>query len=155
MYDARQIANWFIQRAAAEGRRFTIMQLLKLIYIAHGWYLEMTGGAPLSRNKIEAWKHGPVIPDVYRVFRQQGIDIAHADGSFPSQVDTYSANVLDYVYRNYGNINAGRLSQMTHEPGGPWDTASRQFGFFAPITNEMILPHYQAKRLQYQSRQNG
>ena len=29
MYDARQIANWFIRRAAQEGRSLSIMSLLK------------------------------------------------------------------------------------------------------------------------------
>lgn len=154
MYDARQIANWFISRALRDGRRFSIMQLLKLIYIAHGWYLEITGGAPLVRNKIEAWKHGPVIPDVYRVFRPQGIDINRIDPAFPDQVDSHSANVLEYVYLNYGNIPAGRLSDMTHVPGGPWETASRQFGYFAPITNDLILPHYRAIRARFQQGQN-
>ena len=38
MYDARQIANWFVRRAAQDGRRLTIMQVLKLVDISHGWH---------------------------------------------------------------------------------------------------------------------
>ena len=38
------------------------MQLLKLIYVAHGWHLETSSGNPLIQNKIEAWKFGQVIP---------------------------------------------------------------------------------------------
>lgn len=155
MYDARQIANWFIRRAMSEGEHLSIMQLLKLIYIAHGWFLEITGGAPLIKNKIEAWKHGPVVPDVYREFRGQGIDSLQPAHGFDAAIDAYSANILEYVYNNYGKVPAIQLSNMTHESGGPWDIASRRYGFFAPITNDLILAHYQEKRRQYQRRSNG
>lgn len=145
MYDARQIANWFVQRAGRDGKQLSIMQLLKLVYISHGWYLEMSG-APLIRNKIEAWKHGPVIPDVYRAFRGQDINVAVTIPGFNSLNDAYAENILEQIYQGYGKLHAFQLSDMTHEPGGPWDTASRRFGYFAPITNDLILAHYRQKR---------
>ncbi len=145
MYDARQIANWFVERAARDGRRFTIMQLLKLVYISHGWHLEMHA-SPLINNKIEAWKFGPVIPDVYNTFRRQGVEI-----NAPVQVDNrpippHVAHLLDQIYSSYGNLSAQRLSDITHEDGSPWKQATLLWGYFAPIPNELILPHYQAKR---------
>lgn len=154
MYDARQIANWFVQRASADNRQLSIMQLLKLVYIAHGWHLEMAN-APLIKNRIEAWKHGPVIPDVYNSFWRQGIDVSKPVNLFGNNVDAYTANLLEYVYSNYGNLSARRLSDLTHEPGGPWETATKKFGYFAPITNDLILPHYQMKRRAYQAVVNG
>lgn len=146
MYDARQIANWFVTRAAREGRSLSIMQLLKLVYISHGWYMEMSG-APLIRNKIEAWKHGPVIPDVYHAFRRQGVDVSQAVSGFGMELNSYVEGVLEQIYQIYGKLPARRLSDMTHEPGGPWELASKRFGFFAPITNDLILSHYRQKRL--------
>ncbi len=146
MYDARQIANWFVQRAGIDGKRLSIMQLLKLVYISHGWYLEMSG-APLIRNKIEAWKHGPVIPDVYRAFRGQDINVAVPVPGFPAINNSYAENILEQIYQSYGKLHAFQLSDLTHEPGSPWDTASKRFGFFAPITNDLILAHYRQKRL--------
>ena len=145
MYDARQVANWFVQRAGREGKRLSIMQLLKLVYIAHGWYMEMSG-APLIRNKIEAWKHGPVIPDVYSAFRKQGIDIKSPAPGHSAVMNSYVENVLEQIYQGYGKLPARRLSEMTHEPGGPWETASKKYGYFAPITNDLILSHYRLKR---------
>lgn len=146
MYDARQIANWFVQRAARDGKQLSIMQLLKLVYISHGWYLEMSG-APLIRNKIEAWKHGPVIPDVYRAFRGQNINVTVPVPGFPTINNSYAENILEQIYQGYGKLHAFQLSDLTHEPGSPWDTASKRFGFFAPITNDLILAHYRQKRL--------
>ena len=67
-YDARQIANWFVNRAARDEK---VMSMLKLTYFAHGWNLE-TKETPLFSNRVEAWQHGPVIgmsisPSVRRV----------------------------------------------------------------------------------------
>ena len=150
MYDARQIANWFVQRARRDGRRLSIMQLLKLVYISHGWYMEMSG-APLIRNKIEAWKHGPVIPDVYHAFRGQGIDVANPINGFGDGLNLYVENILEQIYQLYGRMPARQLSDLTHEPGGPWETASKRFGYFAPITNDLIFSHYRQKRLKAQA----
>ncbi|MBO0661818.1 DUF4065 domain-containing protein [Jiella sp. MQZ9-1] len=145
MYDARFIANWFVSRAASEGKRLTIMQLLKLVYIAHGWHLEMRK-APLVLNKIEAWKYGPVIPDVYAAYRNQGVEIT-APLSLPSgQIEPSDRHLLEQIYQIYGSMGAVQLSNLTHEPGGPWDTATRQRGWFAPIPNDLIRAHYESKR---------
>lgn len=145
MYDARQIANWFVERARQDSQTLSIMSILKLVYIAHGWHLEMRN-SPLIRNKIEAWKHGPVIPDVYNAFRRQGIDIQDVVPVSGAEISAYDEHLLEEIYRLYGHLPATRLSEMTHEPGGPWDTATKMWGWFAPIPNELIQPHYVAKR---------
>lgn len=151
MYDARQIANWFVQRAANDNRQLTIMQLLKLVYIAHGWHLEMRG-SPLVANKIEAWKYGPVIPDVYNAFRRQGIHISAPVPNADPNVTEYDAHLLNEIYRIYGHLSAQALSDMTHETGSPWQIATQRGGWFAPIPNDLILPHYQQKRQAAQSK---
>lgn len=152
MFDARQIANWFVLRAKKDGRQLSIMQLLKLVYIAHGWHLEMRG-APLFTNKIEAWRHGPVIPDVYRDFRGQGVAISDAIPGFDAgNFQPEYTNFLEQIYNIYGGMSAFALSELTHKPGGPWETATKQRGWFAPITDEIIRPHYVMMREQ--ARQN-
>lgn len=145
MYDARQIANWFVERAKQDGRVLSIMSLLKLVYIAHGWHLEMRN-SPLITNKIEAWKYGPVIPDVYNAFRRQGIDVSQTVSVKNRQMSPADAHLLNEIYRIYGRLPATVLSDMTHEPGGPWEQATRQRGWFAPITNDLIRSHYLQKR---------
>ncbi|MBD8891800.1 Panacea domain-containing protein [Roseibium litorale] len=147
MYDARQIANWFIARAMQDQKPVTIMKLLKLVYVSHGWYLEMVG-APLIRNRIEAWKYGPVIPDVYSVFSGSGASpIGNVLPGYDSTgLDDFTQKFLEQIYNLYGNKSAIELSNMTHETGGPWDIASRRNGYFAPIDNETIVQHYRLKR---------
>ena len=65
---ARAVANEFIHLAKADGRSLTPLQLIKLTYIAHGWMLTLYG-RPLIVDEVEAWKYGPVIPDLYQATR--------------------------------------------------------------------------------------
>lgn len=145
IYDARQIANWFIDRSAKDGRVISIMSLLKLAYIAHGWNLEMRN-TPLFNNRIEAWRYGPVIPDVYNAFRPQGINSTQMVESFVLPTDATDVGFLEQIYKIYGGMSPFRLSQLTHEAGGPWETASKLGGSYAEIPNDMILGHYVQKR---------
>jgi uncharacterized phage-associated protein len=146
-YDARQIANWFVTRAKRDGESLSIMTLLKLTYIAHGWHLEMRNAAPLFENQIEVWQYGPVIPDVYNSFRQQGI---HVSETIHNVLDVELAkedeNLLEQVYNIYGKLSAFQLSELTNMPGGPWDIATKAGGYYAPIPNELIHQHYMLKR---------
>ncbi len=50
-YDSRQIANWFIRRAPDDGQSMSIMHVLKLVYMAHGWTLA-TLDRPLIMDRI-------------------------------------------------------------------------------------------------------
>ncbi|CUH85154.1 putative phage-associated protein [Thalassovita mediterranea] len=146
MYDARQIANWFVGRFAQEGKKASIMTLLKLVYIAHGWFLE-TRLRPMFPNQIQAWKHGPVIPDIYREFRSQGIDIKSKIPNFDDcSIADEDVCLLEDIFRIYGSMSPFVLSDLTHIPGGPWDIATKRGGNYAEITNDLILAHYQAKR---------
>lgn len=144
-YDARQITNWFIQRAAKDGRSLSIMSLLKLVYIAHGWNLEMRE-TPLFHNRIEAWQYGPVIPEVYSTFRPQGVSVNSPDPSFSSDVASEDDKFLHQIYDIYGKMSPFKLSDLTHEAGGPWETATKWGGWYAEIPNEIIQSHYVSKR---------
>ena len=144
-YDARQIANWFIQRAGLDGKVLSIMSLLKLVYISHGWHLEMHD-QPLISNRVEAWRYGPVIPDVYHAFESQGLQVRSIVGGFSCELDERSTVLLEQVYGIYGSMTSSQLSNLTHVFGGPWQIASRIGGSYAEIPDELIKLHYQAKR---------
>jgi uncharacterized phage-associated protein len=145
-YDARQVANWFVTRSKREGRTISIMSLLKLTYIAHGWHLEMRD-APLFSNQVEAWRYGPVIPDVYNDFRGQGVDVRGEIQTVPSaQFAPEDESLLDQIWKIYGGLSAFRLSDLTHVPGGPWDLATKMGGNYAPIPDELIKQHYMLLR---------
>jgi uncharacterized phage-associated protein len=145
-YDARQIANWFVTRAQRDGKVLSIMSLLKLTYIAHGWHLEMRN-APLFKNTIEAWQYGPVIPDVYNDFRKNGVVVnSPATTVVAANLPEADVNLLEQIWNIYGSLSAFRLSDLTHQQGGPWQIARSIGGYYAEIPNELILQHYRLLR---------
>ena len=56
---------------AIGGGNLTLLQILKMTYLSHGYTLAITG-KPLIYNKVEAWKYGPVIPIVYNALSKYG-----------------------------------------------------------------------------------
>ena len=83
------VANYFVVRAAENDKMLDIIQLVKLVYLAHGWCLGITG-KPLLSSQVEAWRYGPVIPEVYYAFRQQGT----VTRPFPMSVSALITKIL-------------------------------------------------------------
>jgi uncharacterized phage-associated protein len=154
-FDSRAIANRILDIASERGLRLTMMQLLKLVYIAHGWWLTYSNGRPLTTDKPQAWQYGPVHPLVYRAFRQFGAQPISGRAYDPETGFAYSANVssdvdsvLESVVQSYGPLHAYRLSDMTHQPGTPWDRATKTWGNYAPISDMSIKEHFDELRRQ-------
>ena len=141
MYDARQIANWFIRRAHRDKRVLSVSSILKLTYISHGQYLAQHG-MPLFTNEIQAWKYGPVIVDVYNSFRRQGMEVSVPLRNLPDIEKPSDIGLLEEVWDQYSHRSAAELSRLTHISGGPWDLARKIGGWYAPIPYELIEQHY-------------
>ena len=153
MYSSRQIANYFIKKSQASGQELTPMKLIKLCYIAHGWYLGLYGQQLLSEI-IYAWKYGPVIDTIYKDFKQYGSNqitellFEENQKNYPLP-DNKIMPFLDAIWNAYGGFNAIELSAMTHEKGTPWDTVWNIRGGknqqYAIIPNDIIEEHYKSK----------
>lgn len=120
-YPALTIAKWFIAWASAEDEELSNLKLQKLLYYAQGHYLAQRG-VPLFQEDIQAWAHGPVVPRVYREFKEFGatpIALADADAFRWDDVDPDTAEFLGQLWNTYGGYSAGRLRRMTHDET-PW-----------------------------------
>jgi len=145
-YPAGAIANWFLDKAESAGRTLTPMQVLKLVYFAHGWHLAISDTEPLIEERVEAWKFGPVVPDLYREFRtfkaggivgRATMSIASGDGNYEvvqpsipasraSGTSGYLAQLLEAMWDRYGHLDGLTMSQLTHREGTPWDIVWNQ-----------------------------
>lgn len=121
------VAQYFLAQMDEDaGDLISNLKLQKLVYYAQGFALALYG-RPLYPERIEAWTHGPVVPDLYQEFRGYGSDpIPHPDETDFSIYDVQTRELLDEVYAVYGQFSAWKLRDMTHsEP--PWrDTPSGQ-----------------------------
>jgi len=134
------VANRFIEIGKESGSKdLTLMKLLKLVYFAHGWHLALAD-RPLIDEQLEAWKFGPVAPEVYNSFRGMGsepirtpveaivnfnMDSLDEPIKFETPM-TPSEPRLEAFFKKiwdvYGKWTAYQLSELTHQPGTPWHT---------------------------------
>lgn len=163
-YDSRAVANYFVEKSCADGRILTVSELIKLVFLAHGWYLGITG-KPLIYHKIEAWGPGPVIGKVYDAFRHQLSAVRHPalTGSFPyrAKFDEDAKEIMDRIYNAYSkrlkNLRGSKsspattLSHMTCKEGTPWKRVFEKKGRFARIPNALIKDYYEELAEKYSS----
>ena len=64
------VADYFIANARGP---LTPLQVIKMVYIAHGYSLAILG-EPLVEEAVEAWRYGPVLPSVYYAAKRYGGD---------------------------------------------------------------------------------
>ena len=124
------IANFFLQKSK---NGLTLMKILKLSYIAHGFKLGLDWG-PMSNELAQAWKFGPVFPSVYHKFKRANpysIKVPAQDDTgkiISSQFDERDLKVLNLIDEIYGDVEAWRLSRLTHLEGTPWYIAYHEKG---------------------------
>ncbi|MFV0634622.1 Panacea domain-containing protein [Demequina sp.] len=120
MYRAREIARWFIAWANADDEAaLTNLKLQKLLYYAQGTHFAVKG-EPLFEDEIQAWAHGPVIPDVYHCYKQFGGSPVSDEEPFEwTVVDREDAKILVLVWNTFGSKSAWKLREMTHQES-PW-----------------------------------
>jgi uncharacterized phage-associated protein len=133
MLSARDVARYFLSKVDEDsGDGISNLKLQKLVYYAQGYHLALYG-RPLFAERIEAWEHGPVVPELYRVYREHGsAPIPVPDGfelprqafASPEEHDRTKA-LLDEVYDVFGQYSAWKLRNMTHEEQ-PWKAAYRE-----------------------------
>lgn len=142
MYDVLTIADSILKIAKEAGRQLTPLQLMKLVYVAHGWSLGL-GRGDLFSDRIEAWKYGPVIPDLYQATKRWGrapIPLANIEGGI--EVDASTEAFLQDVFDKYGHMDGIALSALTHRPGTPWFMVYQDGEFGIEIPDDLIKGHY-------------
>lgn len=144
-YESTIVADEFLQLASKSNDTLTPMQLLKLVYLAHGWMLGIYG-VPLIRESIEAWRYGPVIPDLYhkvKKFRDQPVDrSALSSGQQVESLGEREKKLIEDVYKKYGKLSGIQLSMLTHKKGSPWDQCYEDGKRNIRISNDIIEDYF-------------
>lgn len=145
MFSAQDIAKWFLIRDRAEDNELEIsnLKLQKLLYYAQGVYLAITN-KPLFSNEILAWKHGPVVKEVYDNFCSNGGNIIEynpreEDRDIIRKIENNenARDTLEFVIEEFGQYTAWKLREMTHKER-PWLSTKRN----EVINNELIRSYF-------------
>lgn len=128
MLSCYDVANFFLAQANEEiGDLISNLKLQKLTYYAQGFFLAINN-EPLFPEEIEAWTHGPVVPELYHHYKE------HKSNAIPSPTDldfsVYDQNTQDFlneIYSVFGQFSAWKLRNMTHDEP-PWRDVAEEAG---------------------------
>lgn len=155
-YSSKAVANTFLEISKEKGvTDVSPMKLQKLIYYAHAWHLAFLE-KPLIKEEIQAWKFGPVIPDIYFEFKEfgnshitsQATELLFSEKGLELAAPTVSSDdknaltLIQEVIRIYGHYSPIQLSNLTHSDGEPWKLVADKYNEELPrgieIPNSLI-----------------
>lgn len=156
LYHPKYIANFFIRKGVEENNPLNQMQVIKLTYIAHGWYLALKD-KPLINELVEAWQFGPVIYSLYHRLKHHYnkpiTEELKVDTVFDEvfKQDSETQRFLGGIWENYKKYSGIQLSDLTHAPYTPWQETIKPFEQSGHIprnliiSNDLIKRHYKSK----------
>lgn len=129
--------------ARRSGWSLSNLELQKILYLAHMFYLGRTG-EPLVGGSFQAWDYGPVHPTLYhhaKVFGSSPVE--NIFRSVPDLADeTPEARILDEAFDELSDNRPGQLVAATHRSGGAWDRNYVPAARHVIIPNDQILEEY-------------
>ena len=121
------IAQWFLYKSPMSNKK-----LQKLCYYAYCWFIvfnndiEAVDGKSINTictDKFQAWIHGPVCPNLYYKYRENGwTDIPQY--AIKPKLATSIENLLEQVWIAYGSFSADELEAISHSET-PWKNARK------------------------------
>ena len=150
MYSASIIAYAFVKKGIDSGNPISQMKLQKMVYFSHGLHLALHH-RPLIKDAIQAWKFGPVIPEIYREYKLYGsgpiIDFKWAKNPFfpednpLKELDYDAIETINSTWAALSDWDAVQLSNWTHLDGSPWQK------YYKEGVSDIIIP--QAEMEEY------
>ncbi|HEX6428702.1 MAG TPA: type II toxin-antitoxin system antitoxin SocA domain-containing protein, partial [Niastella sp.] len=148
-YPASLIAFAFVKKGIEEGKFVTQMKLQKLVYFAQGYHLAKYH-TPLIKENFQAWKYGPVIPEIYNDFKLYGSQLITDTASFvpsesytpPFSLDAEAIDTIKYTWDVLKDFSAMALSNWTHQPNAPWSKVYDPDVRATPISNDEIKNYF-------------
>lgn len=137
------VADEILRQAKKRGRKLTPLQLMKLTYISLGWWSALKD-EKLFNERVEAWKYGPVIPDLYRATKHFGRDPIPFEmiEDQAHDLDEETVSFLADLVSKYGQMSGYALSSLTHKADTPWAKCYRDDVFGIEIPFDVIKKHY-------------
>jgi len=120
MASVLDVARLFISLSSGDDSGISNLKLQKLTYYAQGFHLALFDGKPLFNENIEAWTHGPVVPELYHHYKKFGKGPIDAEAIvFIEELTPEQISLVEEVHEVFGQFSAWKLRDMTHEEA-PW-----------------------------------
>lgn len=134
------VANHIIQWHLSRQLSITPLRVVKLTYVANGFYLALFERSIFNEN-IQAWKYGVMIPSVYGAFGHYGSKSIKEPFLF-AEIVTHKTviEVLDKTCDEFKRLTDLQLAAYCQEPS--W---SCSYSLANDIPNELIIEFFKSK----------
>lgn len=155
-YGARDVSHYIIVYSNEKDYGVSNLKLQKLLYLVQAFFL-INDRPPCFAEQIEAWDFGPVVPVIYREYKQYGgMDIPTIDyyvkfnknDIWNSERIYYDNNIIEMedkeliqaVVDEFAGFSATDLVKLTHNQD-PWIDAYAK-GQNSEITTDAIKRYF-------------
>lgn len=136
------VADYLLVKGEEDEDPISNLKLQKLAYYAQGFSLVLLG-RPLFAEPVEAWMHGPVVPDLYHKYKEYGNQVLPVSGQLDfERFSEDERELLDEVFRVYGQFSAWKLRNMSHEET-PWQSTYVEGEAGKPIPLDIMADFFQ------------
>lgn len=139
MERALTMAKYILNKCTVDKHMISNLQLQKIMYIIQREFLKNFHFAMIDCY-FEAWRYGPVIPEVYVMYCGSGSGKINRvyDVELSALAQKYISKI-DLIIETKRESNPWDLVDETHNPGGAWDiTYDNGRGDRMIIKNELI-----------------
>lgn len=132
------VARWFLHTEP-----MTHKKLQKLLYFSYGIYLAQNNDnendlkKTLFKNNFEAWAHGPVDPNIYSIYKNNGINLLYIEKNDKFDFDIDVINALNLTIELYSKYSPDQLENISHKQL-PWINARKGLSNIEPSNNPIL-----------------
>lgn len=123
MTDALTLAKYIVTKCVQDDYPISNLQLQKILYFVQVETLKRKG-KPAFYDEIEAWKFGPVIPNVYYHFCGFGAMPIWSKYKYDDSELT-DKEMINEVVEKKRTLDPWDLVEEAHKKNGPWDRVYR------------------------------
>lgn len=138
-YNAINIAKYIVKKCDDDNKNITNLQMQKILFFIQKENIKKMGTG-LFYNRIEAWRYGPVVPDVYYKYSGFGampIEFYDFFEEIP-YIEITDKNLIDKVLNAKIDESAWNLVDETHIENGAWNYVVKTYGYNSEITENDI-----------------
>lgn len=144
MYDAIDIAQWFLDKGKENNIEFNVHKLNKIVVLAHFWYIGYHN-KPLVIEFVSQWKYGPMIDEIYQATKKyKNNTIVDNLANYRMVFDRETEEFLEYFFSVYGHRTGIEIASAMNGENSPGEITRKNYnnltGVAIPL--KLIREHY-------------
>lgn len=121
MYSALDVAKYVISYSNEKRYEISNLKLQKILYFIQAEFL-VSENEPCFYEEIEAWNFGPVVPEVYHVYKIFGGSNIYIRNFNKNKILQKDREIIEAMVDVCAKYSPSRLVEITHNQA-PWKNA--------------------------------